>query len=127
MKHYDPEVQPVAADWLALDELHRIRLAEEFHRAARENVPNLKAHAAVHTIVENQIAAGFEPVIRAIVRLTRQGLSRHEAVHAVGSVITDHLFEAMNDKDGGLAVAGQERYIAAIERLSAEEWRHKYE
>ena len=44
MKRYDPEVPPVAAEWLALDEQHRIQLAESYHRAAREEVPNHTAH-----------------------------------------------------------------------------------
>jgi hypothetical protein len=66
VKHYDPEVPPVPAEWLALDEQHRVRLAESYHRAAREKVSNYTAHAAFHAIVENQIAEGLEAVVRAM-------------------------------------------------------------
>ena len=59
MKQYDPEVAPVPSEWLALDESHRIQLAESSHRASREKVPNHTAHAAFHAIVENQIAEGL--------------------------------------------------------------------
>ena len=126
MKHYDPEVAPVPSEWLALDESHRIQLAESSHRASREKVPNHTAHAAFHAIVENQIAEGLQPVARAMARLTKQGLSRHDALHAVGSVVTDHFFDAMHAKDKDFSVTAQARYDAAVERLTAREWRRKY-
>ena len=124
---YDPEVPPDAAEWLALDEQLRIRLAEVYHRNAGEKLPNLKAHAVFHAIVENQIAGGLEPVVRAVARLMNQGLSRHEALHAVASCVADHYFEAMNSQDESFASTAQARYNAAVERLTAEEWRRKYE
>ena len=127
MQNYDPEVPPSPAEWLALDEQLRIDLAEVYHRKAREKVPNVKAHAAFHAIVENQIAEGLESVVRAMARLLKQGLSRHDAVHAVGSCVADHFFEAMNSKDEDFASTAQVRYNAAVERLTAEEWRRKYE
>ena len=127
MQNYDPEVPPNPAEWLALDEQLRIQLAESYHRAAREKVPNHTAHAAFHAIVENQIAEGLEPVVRAMARLMKQGLSRHDALHAVGSVVADHFFEAMNTKDEDFAASAQARYNAAVERLTAEEWKRKYE
>lgn len=99
MQNYDPEAPPNPAEWLALDEQLRIRLAEVYHRKACEKLPNLKAHAVFHAIVENQIAERLEPVVRAMARLMKQGLSRHDAVHAVGSFVADHFFEAMNSKD----------------------------
>jgi L-serine deaminase len=127
VQNYDPEVPPSPAEWLALDEQLRIDLAEVYHRKAREKVPNVKAHAAFHAIVENQIAEGMESVVRAMARLMKQGLSRHDAVHAVGSCVADHVFEAMNSKDEDFASTAQVRYNAAVERLTAEEWKRKYE
>jgi len=126
VKHYDPETPPVPAEWLALDEPHRVRLAESYHRAAREKVPNYTAHAAFHAIVENQIAEGLEPVVRAMTRLTKQGLSRHDALHALGSVVAEHFFEAMSTEDEDFAATAQARYNAAVERLTAVEWKRKY-
>ena len=126
MTHYDPEVQPTPAEWLALDEQLRIELVEKHHRAARETLPNVKAHAAFHAIVENQIAEGLESVVRAMARLMKQGLSRHDALHAVGSVVAEHFFEAMNSKDKDFSNTAQARYNAAVERLSADEWKRSY-
>jgi hypothetical protein len=127
VQNYDPEVSPNPTEWLALDERLRIRLAEVYHRNGREKLPNLNAHAAFHAIVENQIAEGLESVVRAMARLMKQGLSRHDALHAVGSCVADHVFEAMNTKDEGIASTAQARYNAAVERLTAEEWKRKYE
>jgi hypothetical protein len=126
VKLYDPEVVPNAAEWLALDEGERIQLSEAHHRVARVKLPNLKAHAVFHAIVENQIAGGLEPVIRAMDRLANEGLSRHDALHAIGSVLAEHLTETMRAKDQDDASTGQARYNAAVERLSAKEWRRQY-
>lgn len=84
MHRYDPERAPKAAEWLALDEQERIALAEKYHRVARIKMPNVKMHAIAHAVVENQIAEGYEPVVRAMTRLISTGLSRHDALHAIG-------------------------------------------
>jgi hypothetical protein len=122
MPCYDPEETPNAAEWLALDEQERIALAMKYHRTARIKLPNLKMHAAIHAVVENQIAEGHEPVVRAITRLTSTGLSRHDAVHAIGSVLAEHIFDLLHDsspKDNSMV-----NYDAAIERLTSESWLH---
>ena len=126
MRRYNPDVPPEPAEWLALDEQERIRLAEAHHRAARIKLPDVKVHACFHAIVENQIAEGLEPVVRAMKRLMNEGLSRHDALHAIGSVVADHFFEAMNTEDKDFSGTAQARYNAAIERLTAKEWRQKY-
>ena len=121
MNRYDPEQTPNPEQWLALDEKTRIRLAEEHHRAFRTKLPNLKAHAIFHAIVENQIAENTESVVRAMGRLTAEGLSRHEALHAVASVLAEHihdLFNAKADQSNSAAI-----YNAAVERLTAKGWR----
>jgi hypothetical protein len=124
--HYDPEITPDPVEWLALDEQERIWLAEAHHRAAHIKLPNIEAHAVFHVIIENQIAEGLEPVVRAMARLTREGLSRHDAVHAIGSVLAEHLHEASQTQDKEFAVTAQAHYNAAVERLTAKRWRRKY-
>jgi len=124
--HYDPEVAPDPTAWLALDEQERILLAEAHHRAARIKLPNVRVHAVFHAIVENQIADGLEPIVRAMARLVNEGLSRHDAVHAIGSVCAEHFFEAMKSKDPDDSSAAQARYSAAVERLTAKSWRQQY-
>lgn len=66
MNQYDPEHAPNPDEWLELGEQERILLVEQYHRFSRAKLPNLTAHAVFHAIVENQIAAGLEPVLRAI-------------------------------------------------------------
>ena len=54
-------------------------------------------------------------------RLTAEGLSRHEAIHAVGSILAEHihdLFNAKADQSDPAII-----YNAAIERLMAKDWR----
>jgi hypothetical protein len=123
---YDPEIQPNAESWLELDEQERISLAERFHRRAKMDLPNVRAHAAFHAIVENQVALGVESVVRAIPRLMKQGLSRHDAVHAIASVLGDQLYKQANAKTEDTPEALQARYDSAVERLTAKEWLAKY-
>ena len=123
MDCYDPEVAPSREDWLALDEGERIVLAEWYHRDARIRLPRAARtlHATIHVVVENQLAENDEQVDRALTRLMKEGLSRHDAVHAIGSVVAAELYDAMNLKDTPESLRA--RYYAAIERLTAAVWR----
>jgi aryl-alcohol dehydrogenase-like predicted oxidoreductase len=119
---YNPDRAPDVEEWLALDEQHRIGLVETFHRRARVKLPNIRAHAAFHAIVENQIAMQHPPVVRAMARLLKQGLSRHDGVHAIGSVLVHHFHELLTTGCGDLPAVVQARYDAAVERLTADGW-----
>ena len=124
MNGYDPEITPVAKEWLALDEGERLALVERYHRDARIALPRTarRLHATIHTVVENQLALNDEPVVRALGRLMKEGLSRHDAIHAVGSVVAEHINELLRLKDA--PETSRARYYAAIERLTVAEW-HK--
>lgn len=119
---YDPDKTPDPRKWLALNEHERIRLAQNYHQAARIKMPSVKAHAAIHAAVENQIATGFGPSCRAIERLQKEGLTRHEAVHAIGSVLAAFIHEVATSE-----VVSQDDFQArlntAIETLTAARWR----
>lgn len=121
MKRYDPELSPVPAEWLDLNEQIRNHLVEKYHRAKGIKSPNLKVHAIFHTIVENQIAENLESVVRAMARLRAGGLSRHEAIHAVGSVLAEHIYDLFHDKADEKSSSAV--YNAAIERLTVRRWR----
>ncbi len=128
---YDPAAEPDPAEWLALDESERLRRVEDYHRRAGISLPNDRAHAVFHVVVENQIALGDEtPVRRTVERLMGEGLDRHEAVHAVSTVLLDHMHDLLQaDKAQIEAIAPQhmnEAYFAAVERLTAEDWRRRY-
>ena len=122
IEDYDPQHAPNPDWWLAFDEQERIDLAFEHHRRARAKSPNATAHAVIHAIVETQIAMGDElSVARTLDRLLEDGLDRHDALHAIGSVLAEHLHSAfMGIETGGdLAKA----YAHDLDELSAERWR----
>lgn len=128
---YDPLVGPDPDDWLAASEERRLDVIEHYHR--RQGVvvvERTRAHAAFHAVVENQIAEGDQlPVRRILVRLMAEGLDRHEAIHAIGSVLAGHINELMRmpasqawpaerQSDDELNAA----YFSELEKLTAEGW-----
>ena len=120
---YDPQRAPDPKTWLALDEEERIVLVLQYHRRARVRVPNSRLHATIHVIVENQVALGDEiPVRRTLERLRAEGLDRHDAVHAIGSVTAKHIYDLL--KEGPPAGDPNAPYWAELESLTAEGWRH---
>jgi hypothetical protein len=127
MLTYDPERAPNPQQWLALDEQLRFTVVEKYHRAARIELPDSKAHALFHAFIENQIAMAHPPVLRAMERLARQGLSRHDCLHAIAWVLAHHFHELMTTDTGSVSTAVQARYDAAVERLTANGWRAQLE
>lgn len=95
MTTYDPEKDLQADEWLALDEAARVDAVEAYHQRQRIRLPNATLHATIHTVVENQIALGEGVVVETLARLRSEGLTRHEAVHAIGSVLTEQIFHAL--------------------------------
>jgi hypothetical protein len=124
MDRYNPEAAPDPEQWLALDEGERIHLVESYHRDARVDLPKAARpmHASIHVVIENQLASNDEPVVRALARLRKEGLSRHDAVHAIGSVLGEHIYDLLNKKEDSPQTS-RARYYAAIERLTAGSWR----
>jgi hypothetical protein len=54
--------------------------------------------------VENQVALGDTFAARAVLlRLMAEGLDRHEAIHAIGSVLSVELFAALRGEEPGIA------------------------
>jgi len=116
---YNPDEAPEPSEWLALSEPQRVRLAQGYHVATRANVRRFKAHAVLHAAVENQVASGYGPTKRAIARLQSEGLSRHDAIHAVGSVLEKFAHENL-DATGEERASSQSRMREAIESLHAD-------
>ena len=88
---YDPDTSPRPAEWLQLDEAERLEIVTAYHRRHRIRLPNAELQAVIHVVVENQLALGEEAVARVVTRLETEGLSRHDAIHA--------LKEAMKHKE----------------------------
>jgi hypothetical protein len=126
MKRYDPLKPPDPEAWLALDELERVNLVRQYHVRARVKLPNDKVHAVIHATIETQAAMGDElPVRKTLARLIEEGLDRHDAIHAVGSVLAHHLFELMHSED--TPEDPNPAYYAALEKLNAEDWLAEFE
>ncbi len=122
MKRYDPNDPPDPHEWLATDEARRIDRVLSYHRRTGVRFPNLRVHSTIHVIVENQLAAAEPVVVETLARLQREGLDRHNAIHAIGSVLAVHLYELMK------AVMPPEfdpntEYFKSLEKLTAAGWR----
>jgi hypothetical protein len=119
---YDPNEAPDPEDWLSLDEAERMELIEAHHVQGGIELPNARAHAAFHAIVENQIALGDElPVLRKVRSLMASGLDRHDAIHAIAWVLADHANTLAAGSE--LGPDPNQGYFKALKRLTARRWR----
>jgi hypothetical protein len=74
-------------------------------------------------VVENQIAEGDAlPVKRIAERLMREGLDRHEAIHAIGSVLVSHLNDLTRQGAAQRVADPNAAYFSALEQLTAQAW-----
>ena len=122
MNSYDPDSATIGDDWLTVDEGERIELVASYHRRKKIRLPNAQLHAVIHVVVENQLALGEETVVKTLHRLQAEGLGRHDAVHAIGSVLAADLYELMREGSGSTGDA-YARYLERLEQLTAKEWR----
>jgi len=122
MDSYDPETSPSSADWLRTDEGERIDLVSSYHRRKKIRLPNPRLHAVIHVVVENQLALGEEIVVETLARLQREGLSRHDALHAIGSVLAADLYTVMQENSEATGDVYR-RYLERLQELTAKDWR----
>jgi hypothetical protein len=121
---YDPLTGPNALAWSHTDESERVAAVLKHHVGNREAKPNERLHAAIHAVVENQVAMGDSyPTAGVLARLMGQGLDRHDAVHAIGSLVSEHMFQALRDPSLGGSLGA--RYEADLIGLTAEDWKKK--
>jgi hypothetical protein len=125
MKRYDPLEAPAAEEWLAMSESQRLAFIEDYHRRARIRLPNIAVHASFHVIVENQAALGDEtPVRRTLARLMKEGVDRHEAIHAVASTLTAHMTALLRNPKASSDPNAP--YFAALEKPTIKSWRKEF-
>lgn len=121
MHSYNPDTSPEPTDWLHTDEGERIVLVSDYHQGKKIKLPNAQLHAVIHVIVENQLALGEETVVNTLARLQKEGLSRHDALHAIGSVLAENLYELM--REGDPTDESYRMYLARLAGLTARSWR----
>jgi hypothetical protein len=125
MKKYDPYKTLDPGGWRDLDESERIEMVRRYHRKAGIELPNEQVHAAMHVIVENQIAEGDRiPVRETLVRLMSEGLDRHDALHAIGTILAELMYGSLkNTAPDDLNAA----YFAGLSSLTAQGWLKSFE
>jgi hypothetical protein len=120
MKKYNPMKRPPPDQWLKLEEAQQIELVAAHHRGIKVKTPRPEVHAMVHVVVENQLAEGIEPAREALERLMDNGLDRHDAIHAMGTVLMDYMQRLAR---GEVTEPGQhEQYFRDLKELTAEKW-----
>jgi hypothetical protein len=118
---YDAEKPPDPASWNRLGEGERIAAVESYHQRAGIDLPEgaETLHALIHVIVENQVVLANEtPVAETLARLIREGLSRHDAVHAIGSVLSELLYSSA----AGERSEDEGDYFERVRELTAKSW-----
>jgi hypothetical protein len=120
---YDALKAPDPEEWLELDESDRLDLVKRYHIRAKLPVgENERLHAAAHVIVENQVAMGDVTVVPAtLARLMREVLDRHEAIHAIGSVLVGIFFDVAKDPSKQIDINAA--YGLELGELTAASWR----
>jgi len=122
MDSYDPDASRDSAEWLGTDEGERIELVSSYHRRHHVRLPNAQLHAVIHVIVENQLALGEPVVVETLARLQGEGLSRHDALHAIGSVLATDIYQLMQG-DSEATADLYRRYLEKLRNLTAATWR----
>jgi hypothetical protein len=121
MEHYDPDRAIDPEEWNQIDKSERQYLVERYHEKKRIEMPNSVMHALIHVVVENQVAMGSEiPAQETLARLMSEGLSRHDAIHAIGSIVAERIFNLTKGGPKGADVNGD--YNRQLKELTAESW-----
>lgn len=115
---YDPEADPDPEGWLAADEAERVLAVRRAHEGLEMGEsPNL--HATTHVIVENLLASGEVPGARiGFARLLEEGMSRHDAIHALGSTVAGEIFGMLK----GSTEIDPRALSQSLAATSASEW-----
>ncbi len=122
IEEYDPLKAPDPEQWLETDEEERHYLIHEYHENAGIEIPGMLMHTTIHTVVENQIAMGDETLVPATLqRLIDEGLDRHQALHAIGTVLIERLQNAMSDEGTKKNITRD--YYRKLKKLTARKWR----
>lgn len=124
MKRYDPFKEIDPQEWLAIEEYERVHLVQAYHRRQRVKLPDEGFHALFHVVVENQLAMGGGiPARETLQRLMAEGLDRHEAIHALGSVLASQIHKTLQEN----RAVDEAAYSRELNELTAESWRRSGE
>lgn len=121
MRDYNPAKNPSRQEWLALDDDQRVDLVTHFHTKIGDIGEHQSSHALIHTVLETQIAENTPGVRDAIGRLRKQGLNRHDAIHALGTVLAEHMHNLAHSNYSDDEEPTQ-IYLEKISAFNASDW-----
>jgi hypothetical protein len=76
-------------------------------------------HSVIHVAVETQLAEGHPAATAAMARLTAEGLDRHDALHAIGSILAVEMFDIVKSN----RTHDPEAYSRKLGAVTAASWR----
>lgn len=119
---YKASKQPDGIAWLETDESILLSLIKAYHEPIEVDLTEdeQEIHAILHLVVENQIAEEEDMVIRTVEKLTRQGLSRHESIHAVAAVLAEDIYDLAQ---GNIEYFDMKKYRRRLDKLTAKRWK----
>lgn len=101
-----------------------MKLVLVHHRKAGVRLPNANLHAVTHVVVENQLLLEDKtPVASTFERLLREGLSRHDAIHAIGTALAPVIFDVLK---GEIRSDPNLVYYQRLRELTAASWISEY-
>ncbi len=115
---YDPVIGPDPTEWLELDDGERVVAVRQYHKRAKQRAGSPQLHAIIHVTVETQLAEGHPDVKAAFERLSREGLDRHDVVHAIGSVLAGEIYGVMKSQ----RPHDPQEYAKKLKAFTAEAW-----
>jgi hypothetical protein len=118
---YDASVAPDLSKWRTIKDRAKIHAIEDYHLLAEPDPDpeSFMNHVAVHLTVEEHVAAGDPPEVgEAMARLMNEGLSRHDAIHAIGTVI----FDVLDNLSGKTETFDLQAYKQGLSELTVEKW-----
>lgn len=69
------------------------------HEEVLRDGANPFVHVAIHQTIENQISERTPPqTAETLEALMQAGYTRHEAIHAIGNVLAEEIYEILRDK-----------------------------
>jgi hypothetical protein len=123
---YEANEQPYSEVWLELDESERIDAVRDYHRRTRVKLENPEVHAIAYVVVENQIVLGEATSVPATLdRLMDEGLDRHDAIHAIASILMRIVYNVAHETDDGSDINA--KYGRELGKLTAAGWRSQPE
>lgn len=93
------------------------RLRREHAGAGHPKVEGgrLRLHLSIHAVVETQLAEARPPAVgETLARLVEAGLSRHDAIHAIGVVASEEVVACLSDP---ALKYDEARYVARLRAL----------